>query len=243
MRQNALFAAVLTAAAVAVPAGAQAGLPAAAPVAPRADISYPSFTASGLTLNGSATVTGGVLRLTGGEPDQAGAAWADVPVDPRSAFDTSFDVATSGPAVHADGFAFVVQADGSRALGGLGGSIGYGGMTHSVAVEFDTYRNRGDLDGNHVAVVSRGRSDLPQPEAARAPVALFGGRLHVRIGYRPGTLTVSLRRAGEAWSHVLTRSVNLAGVLGTGGVRAGFTAATGRSVSTQDILSWRLTQP
>ena len=42
---------------------------------------------------------------------------------------------------------------------------------------------------------------------------------------------------------MLTRKVDLAQVLGSGPVRAGFTAATGRSVSTQDILSWRLTQP
>jgi lectin family protein len=239
MRQNALVAMVTTAAMAALPAAAQA-----APAAPRADIGYPTFAgASGLALNGSAAVVGSALRLTSGVRDQAGAAWSDITIDPRRAFDTSFDVATSGPAGHADGFAFVVQADGRRAMGGLGGSLGYGGMTHSVAVEFDTYRNPGDVDGNHVAVVSRGRSDLPQPDAAPAPVAIFGGKLHVRVGYRPGTLTVSLRRADEPWTHVLTREVDLAQVVGGGVVRVGFTAGTGRSVSTQDILTWRLTQP
>jgi hypothetical protein len=230
---------------IAMTTGAVLGIsPTVAQAAPRADIGYPSFAdAAGLALNGSAAVTAGVLRLTSGRPDQAGAAWSDTMIDPRAAFDSTFDVTSRGPAVHADGFAFVVQADGAGAIGGRGGSIGYGGMTHSVAVEFDTYRNRGEADGNHVAVVTHGRSDQPQPDAAPAPTLLFGGRLHVRVGYAAGTLRVSLRRADEPWTHVLTRSVDLAAELGTGPVRVGFTAATGTSVSTQDVVSWRLTQP
>lgn len=109
-------------------------------------------------------------------------------------------------------------------------------------MEFDTYRNAGERDGNHVAVVTGGRSGAAHRDAAPAPTLLFGGRLHVRIGYRSGTFTVSLRRAGDPWTHVLTRDADL-DVLGTGPVRVGFTAATGRSVSTQDILSWTLRQP
>jgi hypothetical protein len=232
MRQNALTA-LASAAILALPA-APAGT----------TINFPAFAgAGGLTLTGSATVTGGVLRLTSGRRDQAGAAWASATVDPRSAFDTTFDVITSGPPVHADGFAFVVQSDGSRALGGLCGSIGDGGMPHSLAVEFDTYRNRDDVDGNHVAVVTGGRSDPPQADAAPSPTPLFGDRLHVRIGYAPGTLTVGVRRGGEPWTHVLTRTVDLAAAVGSGPAFVGFTGATGRSVSTQDVLSWHLTQP
>ena len=237
MRQNALAAVATAAVLLITPASAQA-----APADPT--ISYPAFAdASGLALNGSAVVTGGVLRLTSARRNQAGAAWCRVTVDPRAAFDTTFDVTTGGPAVHADGFAFVVQSDGSRAIGGLGGSIGYGGMTHSLAVEFDTYRNRDDVDGNHVAVVLGGRSDSPQAGAAPSPTPLFGGRLHVRVGYRPGTLTVAVRRADEPWTHVLTTTADLAAAVGDGPALVGFTAATGRSVSTQDILSWSLAQP
>jgi hypothetical protein len=247
VRQNLLAAVLLAPMAVlgGTTTAAQAAVgtttPARAAVPGGTTIAHPSFTGgTGLVLNGSAVVTGGVLRLTSGRRDQAGAAWSATTIDPRRAFDTAFDVTTGGPAPHADGFAFVVQGDGSRAIGGLGGSIGYGGMTRSVAVEFDTYRNRGEADGNHVAVVSGGG---PQGDAAPAPMPLFGARLHVRVGYQAGTVTVSVRRADETWTHVLTRKVDLAAVVGTGAVRVGFTAATGRSASTQDILSWRFTQP
>ncbi|GIE97076.1 L-type lectin-domain containing protein [Paractinoplanes rishiriensis] len=235
MRQNAW---------IAVAATTLATLAVSSPAAASTTITHETFAdASGLVLNGTAAVTGGVLRLTSGQRNQAGAAWSATTVDPGVAFDTTFDVRTSGPAVHADGFAFVVQTDGSRAIGGLGGSLGYGGMTRSVAVEFDTYRNRGEIDGNHVAVVTGGLAGAHRASAA-APVPIFGGRLHVRIEYAPEAkrLTVALRRAGEPWTHVLTREVDLAETLGTGRAHVGFTAATGRSVSTQDIVSWRLAQ-
>jgi len=219
-----------------------AAVPAPAAAAPRL-IAYPSFrSAAGLALRGTAEVTGGVLRLTGGRPDQAGAAWSDTAIDPRAPFETTFDLAITGTGTVADGVAFVVQTDGRNALGGLGGSIGYGGLTHSVAVEFDTYRNPYDADANHVAVVSGGRADRPQPGAAGAPLALAGRPVHVGVGYEPARaeLTVRVRGDGEPWSHVLTRTVDLGAVLGSGRAYVGFTGATGTSVSTQAILSWRL---
>src|SRR4051794_35188151 len=108
MWQNVRTAMAVAAGLLLAPTGAQA--------APR-DISYPVFADSaGLSLTGTAAVTGGVLRLTSGSRDQAGAAWSRTTLDPRAGFDTTFDVTTSGPDVHADGFAFVVQSDGSRAI-------------------------------------------------------------------------------------------------------------------------------
>lgn len=53
-----------------------------------------------------------------------------------------------------DGFAFVMHSDpnDTRALGGLGSSMGYGGLRNSLAVEFDTWFNAedGDLFDDHV---------------------------------------------------------------------------------------------
>jgi hypothetical protein len=224
-----------------------AGSPAAAAtVSPRGVIAYSSFDdASGLRLNGTAAVTAGALGLTSGAQNQAGAAWSRTTINLGRGFDTTFEMSMSGAVEHADGVAFVIQTDGPRAIGGLGGSIGYGGMTHSVAVEFDTYRNPDDLDNNHVAVVTAGRSDVPQPGAATSPIPLFGQRLHVRISYDPARkmMTVQVHGDGEQWAHVLSRPVDLTAALGTRRAYVGFTAGTGASVSSQDILTWSLDLP
>lgn len=38
-----------------------------------------------------------------------------------------------------DGFAFVIQGEGPTAVGRSGNELGYGGITDSVAIEFDMY--------------------------------------------------------------------------------------------------------
>ena len=41
-------------------------------------------------------------------------------------------------------FTFAIQGSAPTALGGLGGALGYAGMTNSVAVKFDIYDNAGE---------------------------------------------------------------------------------------------------
>jgi Bacterial lectin len=220
--------------------------PAAAAPARDRVISYGDFSdASGLVLNGTATVepadTGrDVLRLTSGRLNQAGSAWSKTKINPARSFQTTFEVAMTGSVRHADGVAFVLQTDGAEAVGGHGGSIGYGGLSHSVAVELDTYANPADIDNNHVALVTAGRAADPQ-DAVPAPTPLFGQTLRVRITYDAASqvLKVRLRPAtGGPEAKVLTRDLNLKAELGTKRVWAGFTAATGESVSTQEIHNW-----
>jgi len=218
---------------------------AAAPAAASAPvIRYAGFSnAAGLLLNGTAAVDRGqrVLRLTSGDRNQAGSAWAKTKISPTRSFQSTFDVAMTGGVGHADGLAFVLQTDGPRVVGGLGGSIGYGGLSRSVAVELDTYANPVDVDNNHVALVVGGKADDPQ-DAVPAPTPLFGQRLRVRITYDAGAqvLKVRLRPLAGAAAEVkvLTRDISLKSTLGTRPVWAGFTAGTGESVSTQEILSW-----
>jgi hypothetical protein len=223
------------------------------PVAAAADtkvIRYADFSdATGLLLNGTATVSPGprgVLRLTSGLRNQAGSAWAKTRISPTKSFQSTFDLAMTGGAGHADGLAFVLQADGSRVVGGLGGSIGYGGLSHSVAVELDTYANPVDIDNNHVALVIGGRADDPQ-DAVPAPTPLFGQPLRVRITYDAGSQVLKVRLrpldGTAAEMKVLTRDLNLKSVLGSKAVWAGFTAGTGESVSTQEIHNWTVKAP
>ena len=58
-----------------------------------------------------------------------------------------------------DGFALVLRGgDEVAALGRGGGSLGYGGLISSLAIEFDTWANddMGDVAYNHVAVQAGG---------------------------------------------------------------------------------------
>ncbi|GAN08795.1 peptide-N(4)-(N-acetyl-beta-glucosaminyl) asparagine amidase [Mucor ambiguus] len=58
----------------------------------------------------------------------------------------------------ADGFAFLIQAQGEHALGGGGCELGYGGVRHSLAVEFDTYQSSdrcADPSANHISIHGR----------------------------------------------------------------------------------------
>lgn len=57
-----------------------------------------------------------------------------------------------------DGFAFVIQGEGPTAVGRSGNELGYGGITDSVAIEFDMYNNKEleDVNDMHVAVHTGG---------------------------------------------------------------------------------------
>jgi hypothetical protein len=89
---------------------------------------FPS--ATGLTLNGNASVTSSRISLTPAVANQAGTAWLtqSFPVRGNTSFVSRFVFRQSGVADGADGFAFVVQGVSATALGANGGSLGYGGI-------------------------------------------------------------------------------------------------------------------
>ncbi len=168
--------------------------------------SYPDFTSiTGLSLNGNAAqFNGKVLRLTPATPSQVGSAWFTTLQPVSEGFSTTFTFQitnTSQPS--ADGFAFVIQNStaGTTALGTGGGYLGYTGIDHSLAIEFDTYANPWDPEypgsadappvaANHVAIQSCGTaantSVHPTCELGLAtpPVQMNDGHLHtVQIEY------------------------------------------------------------
>ena len=106
-------------------------------------INYPSngFTASALSLNYGATVTGGLLQLTDGGVGEDRSAWFATEV-PVQSFITNFTFQQLNAS--ADGMTFAIQGDNIWALGDPGGGLGYQGITNSVAVKFDLYNNAGE---------------------------------------------------------------------------------------------------
>ena len=116
-----------------------------------------------------------MLRLTPNSNFTSGSAWYNTQQAVSGAFSTTFTFQLSGTSGFvADGFAFVIQNSSVTALdpdnGADGCSLGFGdapdgtctsktgGITNSLAVEFDTYQNSdiGDPNGNHVAIQSCG---------------------------------------------------------------------------------------
>ena len=151
---------------------------------------------------------GPALRLTGSGPQLSGSAWYGRQQEVGEGFDTTFRFRISNPSFHCsvmddvhtncrsrggDGFAFVIQANGQQALGGEGKAMGYGGITNSLAVEFDTYYNPelSEPYENHVSVHTRGWRERNSPSQSYSLGTtnevpdLTDGFIDVRIKYVP----------------------------------------------------------
>jgi hypothetical protein len=219
-----------------------------------------------ITLNGSASLAGGVLRLTPAEHDRTGSAWLTARQSVQGGFETTFQFRISSPgggtdltgATGADGFAFVVQNASLSALGFGGGGIGYAGIPNSLAVEFDTWLNGpspaegGDPNSNHVSVHTGGTGPNGSGEGASIGLAtgvpnLSDGRVHLAaIRYTaPSDTRVppaqrGLLRVAVDGINLLSIRLDLAQLLSLtgGGAFVGFTAATGGAFENHDILSW-----
>jgi hypothetical protein len=218
------------------------------PGAHAATVNYPDFSdTTGLTLNGDAAQAGDVLRVAPATDSQAGSAFTDAKVvDPALSFTTTFRFRLHGGSFEADGMAFVLQPNAPTELGDFGGGLGYGRITPSIAVEFDTFDNgSGDPGDNHVALTKNGevREHL---EFAQPPFDLHGTAHRAWIVYkapqRQLKVFVAKHEDDSRPGHPLFKvRKNFGNVLG-GPAYAGFTAGTGGAFQDHDVLSWKLTQ-
>lgn len=94
-----------------------------------------------LSLNGSAKMAGGRVRLTDEGSEEAGSAFLRAQV-PIGSFTNDFSFQLTDAS--ADGFTFTIQGKGPTALGGPGLNLGYGGIRSSIAVKFDLFSNQGE---------------------------------------------------------------------------------------------------
>jgi len=221
------------------------------------DIQYPNFgSVDGLTFVGSTARVGDRLRLTPSEMYKIGAAWYTEKQRIDLGFDTVFRFQmTSGTG---DGLAFVIQNERSSAMGWWGAALGYSswppdnaiGISHSLAVEFDTYQNGGywgDPAHDHVSINSHGTEPNDADHhyslaCSWAIPTLADGSVHsARITYLPGNMSVYLDGAA---SPAVSVPVDLPQLLGLpdGHAWVGFTAGTGALTANEDILDWTLTE-
>lgn len=194
-----------------------------------------------LVLNGTATNPDPTtLRLT---TATGGTSTAFVPtpfaVGPGLAFHAMFEFDVDGTA---DGFTFMLHNDpaGVNAIGPGGIGLGYMGITPSVAVEFDFWRNAEvDSSDNHVDVLVNGSVNGVLEVAA--PVDINRSESNFAwIDYDGRNLTVFLAETGvNPGTAVLSRAIGIGGLLGSQAF-IGFSGSTGGYSAQQDILSFDL---
>lgn len=225
--------------------------------------------AEGLELVGAAKTHGRALRLTPAKHFRTGAAWLHQKQPVLTKFETTFQFRLTHPAWlggGADGFAFVIQNSGPRALGGRGSAGGFAledteSLSHrprsdsqnsqasaipwSVAIFFDTWQNNneGDPSDNYIAVRTNGRPaqmHWPADRLAFTPdlaVELKDHKVHTaRIVFHRPVLQVFLDNAPRP---VLQTTLDLSLVADPqGNAWIGFTASTGWAFENHDILNW-----
>jgi hypothetical protein len=140
----------------------------------------------------------------------------------------------------ADGIAFVLQPICSG-LGGVGGGIGYLGISPSIAIEFDTWQNGeyGDPAQDHIALMSNGvinhgsGNNLWGPDVSQGN--LEDGLDHTfDIEWDASTNTLSLNFDGNL---LMTYSDDIVTNIFSGNANVfwGFTAATGAAINYQTV--------
>jgi hypothetical protein len=232
-------------------------------------ISYPDFSSTaGLTLVGSTTALGNQLQLTPATYGQAGAAYSTsaVTLGASDTFSTTFQFqftrAGGDVGSPADGIAFIIAAS-PNGLGSSGGALGYGGVTNSFAVEFDTYDNTPYVnDGsssNHIAILENGVVDpssdlnLVNPYGVQtcnfnpanpntAPGCMSNGDIWTAtIGYDGTALSVTVQDSALAAYTVYTSlPIDIASLIGSTTAYVGFSGGTGSGFEQQNVLNWQL---
>jgi hypothetical protein len=204
------------------------------------------FSTGSMVLNGNATISGTStnLSLTTTSPTfQASSAWFPTPVNIQN-FTTDFSFQTSAGSPTADGLTFTLQNQGTTALGGAGGNLGYGlTTTPSVAVKFDLYSNNGEGVDSTGLYLNGKSPTIPAVDMTGSGIDLHSGDIFkVHMSYDGANLTMTITDATKATSPFsVTWTVDIVGTVGANTAFAGFTGATGGYTSNQNILSWTMT--
>lgn len=215
---------------------------------PNVTQTYASFTsATGLQLNGSSSLTGGILQLTPNTATQAGSAFlaTPIPISEGTSFSSRFVFRMNGTADGADGMTFLLQGSAMGALGSAGGGLGYEGILKSVAVELDTYQGGTDPNANHIGLLTNGVVS-PHLSTATAPFDLENGSSHtlwVDYDGPADTLRVYLAQGvstTKPTTPTLTQTgLKLPDITGPS-AWVGFTGGTGGSSNTHEVLAWQI---
>jgi glucose/arabinose dehydrogenase len=214
------------------------------------DLTLPNYTSfpnnNGLKLNGAASVTSSTLQLTPNSINQRGTAFysAAIPLNAATSFQTNFQLKAVGGTTGGDGFTWIVQnsAAGNAALGNGGSGLAYEGVASSFAIEFDTVKNIGELNSNHISIWRNG--SLQSSLLTKAINIDFnsGPPVNAWIDYNGDSDQLALYISStttKPTSPVGSVALDLFSLVGN---RAyfGFGAATSTVRNAQQVLNWKL---
>ncbi|MEY5044369.1 MAG: hypothetical protein RJA19_1596 [Bacteroidota bacterium] len=206
----------------------------------------PTLRAQNYFLNGTAVDSGpDCYQLTTTVGNQNGSVWYANTLDLEQPFDIQFLINLGSQDPNgADGIMFVMQLEGTDALGQSGGGLGFLGFGTGFGVEFDTWQNGeyGDPVYDHIGYVSDGIVSHLGPTAYGGPVQMSAasvntedGVSHVgRVQWDPANQLLSTYFDCELR---LVAQVDLIGQIfnGTTDVYWGFTGSTGGSFNNQTV--------
>jgi hypothetical protein len=195
--------------------------------------------ATGFTFLDGATLTGGVLRLSDGGSFENRAVWYSTPVSVQGfTTDFSFQI-TPASSNTSDGFAFVIQNMGLNADGGIGGALGYQGISPSVAVKFDLFDNAGEGVNSTGFYTGGATPTVPALDLTPSGVDLHSGNvMNAHLTYDGTILTMTLTDMVTGATFSASRGIDIPGAVKGNSAYVGFTAGTGGGTATQDILNW-----
>jgi hypothetical protein len=197
-------------------------------------------------LNGNTIATGDdCYDLTESQSNQVGSVWYIDQINLSEPFSIQFLINLGISDDGADGICFVLQTQGTSALGQNGGGLGYqNAFPQSLAVEFDTWinTNNGDISADHIAIQKNGDvnhflfNNIAGPiQADPFDPNIEDGEDHVaQINWNPETQIISvffdcvLRLQGN---------VDMVNTIfgGQNEVYFGFTASTGGAMNLQSV--------
>jgi hypothetical protein len=195
--------------------------------------------AAGFTLDGGATVTGNALQLADGGTFENRTVWYTTPLNIQS-FTTNFTFQiTPASTGSGDGFTFTIQNMGLSADGGIGGALGYQSITPSVAVKFDLFDNSGEGPNSTGFYTDGAAPTIPALDLTPSGINLHNGDvMNANLTYDGATLTLTLTDTVTNAIFSASDSIDIPGTVGASTALVGFTAGSGGSVGTQNILSW-----
>src|SRR5271155_4644870 len=144
----------------------------------------------------------------------------------------------------ADGITFTIQDSTatSAALGGVGGSLGYGGTTkilNSVAIKFDIYNNSGEGSDSTGLYTNGANPTTPAVDITSSGIMLGNGdTIAAHITYNGTNLTLALTDTVTGKTYTNSWVINIPTTVGANTAYVGFTGGTGGATSTQTIKSW-----
>ena len=137
---------------------------------------------SQFVLNGSATHNGnGEYILTPSQGARVGSIWNLNKVSLNESFELNFELNFGTRSNGADGITFCLQPL-TTSIGVPGGGMGVGGVDPSIFVEFDTFRNGGEPNFDHLAIQRNGDNRHTGVNNLSTPVRISNNEVSVKNG-------------------------------------------------------------